>query len=425
MEVHSSEHLSMYGVHGHGEGRVSSMRRLLALLLLCLLPSQVFAAGTITYQGGVVTGGGGNLGDVVGPSVSVDNGIVRYDGTTGKLVQSYTSNTPTCGDTGICTFVAPVLGTPTSGVATNITGTASGLTAGTVTTNANLTGHVTSTGNAAVLGSFASSNLSTALSDETGTGVAVFGTAPTISSPILTTKVNLPRVTALPGTPSTGDTVIVTDDSAVGACDSAAGSSQSLCQYNGSAWVSLGDGAGSSSPLTTKGDLFGFSTVNARLPVGTNTYVLTADSTQTLGVAWAAAPTDPLRVGGSSVELGKADNTTYYVAVGYGAVLADALLYTLNTTERNRELIAPVAATAKNLAVLLTTAPGGTGTNTYTLRVNEVDTALTVTISTTGVSAVDSTNTVSLVAGDRISIKRTATNTPAATDGTIILRIAE
>lgn len=40
------------------------------------------------------------------------------------------------------------LGTPSSGVATNLTGTASGLTAGTVTTNANLTGVVTSTGNA-------------------------------------------------------------------------------------------------------------------------------------------------------------------------------------------------------------------------------------------------------------------------------------
>lgn len=40
------------------------------------------------------------------------------------------------------------LGTPSSGVATNLTGTASGLTAGTVTTNANLTGVVTSVGNA-------------------------------------------------------------------------------------------------------------------------------------------------------------------------------------------------------------------------------------------------------------------------------------
>lgn len=45
-----------------------------------------------------------------------------------------------------------------------------------------------------------------------------------------------------------------------------------------------------SSPLTTKGDLYGFSTVNARIPVGTNGQVLTADSTQALGVKWAAAP---------------------------------------------------------------------------------------------------------------------------------------
>lgn len=49
------------------------------------------------------------------------------------------------------------------------------------------------------------------------------------------------------------------------------------------------NGSGGSSPLTTKGDLYGFSTVDARLPVGTNDYVLTADSTQTLGVKWAAA----------------------------------------------------------------------------------------------------------------------------------------
>ena len=39
------------------------------------------------------------------------------------------------------------LGTPSSGLATNLTGTASGLTAGNVTTNANLTGGVTSVGN--------------------------------------------------------------------------------------------------------------------------------------------------------------------------------------------------------------------------------------------------------------------------------------
>jgi hypothetical protein len=48
------------------------------------------------------------------------------------------------------------------------------------------------------------------------------------------------------------------------------------------------NGGGSTSPLTTKGDLYGFSTVGARIPVGADTFVLTADSTQALGVKWAA-----------------------------------------------------------------------------------------------------------------------------------------
>lgn len=49
------------------------------------------------------------------------------------------------------TMTAPMLGTPASGVATNLTGTAAGLTAGNVTNNANLTGDVTSVGNATTL----------------------------------------------------------------------------------------------------------------------------------------------------------------------------------------------------------------------------------------------------------------------------------
>ena len=49
------------------------------------------------------------------------------------------------------TLVTPALGTPASGVATNLTGTASSLTAGNVTTNANLTGDITSSGNATTI----------------------------------------------------------------------------------------------------------------------------------------------------------------------------------------------------------------------------------------------------------------------------------
>lgn len=40
-------------------------------------------------------------GDVVGPASSTDNAIARFDGTTGKLIQDYTSGAPTVSDTGV------------------------------------------------------------------------------------------------------------------------------------------------------------------------------------------------------------------------------------------------------------------------------------------------------------------------------------
>ena len=49
-------------------------------------------------------------------------------------------------------------------------------------------------------------------------------------------------------------------------------------------WATTAD----QTPLTTKGDLFGFDTADARIPVGTNGHILTADSTEALGVKWAA-----------------------------------------------------------------------------------------------------------------------------------------
>ncbi len=46
--------------------------------------------------------------------------------------------------------------------------------------------------------------------------------------------------------------------------------------------------AGAVSPLTTKGDLYTFSTSDARLAVGTDTYTLVADSGEATGLKWAA-----------------------------------------------------------------------------------------------------------------------------------------
>jgi hypothetical protein len=132
------------------------------------------AVGTVNYA--LVSGGTG-----VAPTFQVvpvaggGTGVATSTGT-GSVVLNTSP-----------TLVTPALGTPASGVMTNVTGTASNLTAGAVTTNANLTGHITSSGNAAVLGSFTSAQLATALSDESGTGLAVFNTSPTLVTPALGT----------------------------------------------------------------------------------------------------------------------------------------------------------------------------------------------------------------------------------------------
>ena len=72
------------------------------------------------------------------------------------------------------TFVTPVLGTPASGTLTNTTGFPT----------ANLAG--LGTGVATFLATPSSANLRSALTDETGTGAAVFGTSPTIATPTIT-----------------------------------------------------------------------------------------------------------------------------------------------------------------------------------------------------------------------------------------------
>ena len=48
-------------------------------------------------------------------------------------------------------------------------------------------------------------------------------------------------------------------------------------------------GGGAEPILTTKGDTLGYSTEEIRNPISTDGFVLTADSTVPLGLAWAAA----------------------------------------------------------------------------------------------------------------------------------------
>jgi hypothetical protein len=158
------------------------------------------AKTTSTFRVSVVAhGDGGGSGDA-----KTANPLSQFAATTSAQLAGVISNET---GSGLLVFgtsptlITPALGTPSALVGTNISGTASSLTSGNVTTNANLTGHITSSGNSAVLGSFTSAQLATALTNETGSGAAVFGTSPTLITPVLGVPAS-GTVTNLTGTAS-------------------------------------------------------------------------------------------------------------------------------------------------------------------------------------------------------------------------------
>jgi len=143
-----------------------------------------------------------------------------------------------------------------------------------------------------------------------------------------------------------GDTVFIQNRGA-GVCTVTAGTatvstagSLALGQHEGGTLYFTATGAavfydyvqtGAVSPLTTKGDIWGYSTLDARIPVGANNTVLTADSAQALGVKW-AAPAG----GGKVLQVVFASTTTYvgsststYVNTGLTATITP----TLNTSK--------------------------------------------------------------------------------------------
>lgn len=87
----------------------------------------------------------------------------------------------------------------------------------------------------------------------------------------------------------------------------------------------MADGSITTSPLTTKGDLYTFSTLNARLPVGGNNQILAADSTEPTGLKWINVPATV-----TPSALTKTDDTN--VTLTLGGTPATALLQAVSLT---------------------------------------------------------------------------------------------
>jgi hypothetical protein len=158
-----------------------------------VLTGFVSGAGTVSATDSILQaiqkldGNNATSPNLTGAITSVGNATSLGSFTSAELAGALTDETGTGASVFATspTLVTPALGTPSALVGTNITGTATAFTASNVTTNANLTGAITSVGNATSLGSFTSAQLLAALTNETGTGVAVFGTSPTFTTSVV------------------------------------------------------------------------------------------------------------------------------------------------------------------------------------------------------------------------------------------------
>jgi hypothetical protein len=103
---------------------------------------------------------------------------------------------------------------------------------------------------------------------------------------------------------------------------------------------------GSTSPLTTKGDIYTYSTVDTRLPIGANNTLLVADSAQTTGNKWATLSAE------IDAAIGSTQGDILYRGASVWSVLAPGL---------NNSYFLATNGAAANPSWLVPSATGGAG----------------------------------------------------------------
>jgi hypothetical protein len=86
-----------------------------------------------------------------------------------------------------------------------------------------------------------------------------------------------------------------------------------------------------------------------------------------------------------------------------------------SSTETDVQNVIPTNGTVGNFFGYVTSAPGGSNSWVFTLRINGVNSAVTCTVSGTARTCFDTTHTIAFSQGDLISIQVTTSNHPSVT----------
>ena len=97
--------------------------------------------------------------------------------------------------------------------------------------------------------------------------------------------------------------------------------------------VGLSPGSDEGTDLTTKGDVHGYSDTNTRIPIGDNDQVLTADSSEALGLKWATPG------GGATASTVNATITSNFTTTATSGTVITGIVITLPTITNGKCLI--------------------------------------------------------------------------------------